>query len=121
MNEPVALTIDDAPQIAAFTRVACPFDLLSTPSVRRSMFHEPDDPLLALGVYDGALEAVALGVVRGERAWVKFLAVHPRVRLRGMGTELLARIEDFARDAGAKTIEVGNSAPFFVVPGVDVR
>jgi mycothiol synthase len=121
MNEPVALDRADAPQIAAFTRVACAFDLLSTGSVERSIFHEPDDPLLVIGTFNGGLEAVAAGVVRGERAWVKFLAVHPRVRLQGLGGALLDRIESFARDNGAKTIEVGNSAPYFVVPGIDVR
>src|SRR5205823_11851921 len=101
MPEPVVLTLADAPQIAAFTRVACPYDLLSTGSVERSIFHEPDDPLLVLGLFDGGLDAIAAGVVRGENAWVKFLAVHPSVRLRGIGTALLERIETFARDAGA--------------------
>jgi mycothiol synthase len=121
MTEPTMLTVADAPQIAAFTRVACAYDLLSTASVERSIFYEPDDKLTVLGVYDGGLDAVAAGVVRGERAWVKFLAVHPRLRLQGIGGELLVRIEDFARSAGATSIEVGNSAPYFVVPGVDVR
>lgn len=121
MNEPVQLTPADAGQIAAFTRVACPFDLLSTGSVERSLFYEPDDPLLVLGVFDPGLDAVAGGVVRGKQAWVKFLAVHPRVRLHGIGAALLGRIEDFARTNGASTIHVGNSAPFFVVPGVDPR
>ncbi len=121
MPEPTQLSVTDASQIAAFTRVACPFDLLSTGSVERSIFHEPDDPLFVVGTYDGGLEAVAAAVVRGERAWVKFLAVHPRLRLRGIGSDLLTRLEAFARAEGAKTIEVGNSAPFFVVPGVDVR
>ncbi len=121
MNEPVQLTAADAGQIAAFTRVACPFDLLSTGSVERSLFYEPDDPLLVLGVFDGGLDAVAAGVVRGENAWVKLLAVHPRVRLQGIGAALLERIEEFARANGASSIHVGNSAPFFVVPGVDPR
>jgi mycothiol synthase len=111
----------DASQIAAFTRVACPFDLLSTASVERAIFYEPDDPLLVVGVFDGGLDAVAAAVVRGEQAWVKFLAVHPRVRLGGIGTALLARLEDFARSNGATSMQVGNSAPYFVVPGVDPR
>lgn len=117
----IQLTTADAPLIAALTSVACPFDLLSTASVERSIFYEPDDPQLVLGVYDGGLDAVAACVVRGERAWVKFLVVHPRVRLKGLGTDLLGRLEDFARENGATSMEVGNSAPFFVVPGVDPR
>lgn len=121
MNEPVQLTAAHASQIAAFTRVACPFDLLSTPSVERSLFYEPDDPLTVLGVFDGGLDAVAACVVRGGNAWVKFLAVHPRVRLSGIGSALLANLEAFAKANGATSMQVGNSAPFFVVPGVDPR
>ena len=117
----VKLTPTDASQIAAFTRVACPFDLLSTASVERAIFYEPDDPLTVVGVYDGGLDAVAAGVVRGTKAWVKFLAVHPRVRVKGIGTALLERLEAFGREHGASSIDVGNSAPFFVVPGVDPR
>lgn len=121
MIEPVIVAGDVAPQIAAFTRAACPFDALSTGSVERAIFHEPHDPSVTLAIYDGGLEAVGSAVVRGDRGYVKFLAVHPRSRLRGVGTRLLRRLESFCRDAGAKTIEVGTSAPFFVVPGVDVR
>jgi GNAT superfamily N-acetyltransferase len=100
--------------------VACPYDLLTTGSIERSIFNDPD-PTAHLAVYDGGLEAVASAVVRGERGFVKFLAVHPRARLRGMGTMLVDRLETFCRDSGAKTMDVGTSAPFFVVPGVDVR
>lgn len=120
MHEPVTLTEDDAPQIAAFTRVACPYDLLSTTSVQRSIFADPD-PQIAMASYDGGLDGVAVGVVRGARGWVKFLAVHPATLRRGLGSSLLERIEAFCRDNGAATVEVGNSAPYYVVPGVDVR
>ncbi len=116
----MALTEADAPQIAAFTRVACPFDMLTTTSVRRSIFADPD-PQLAVALYDGGLDAAAVGVVRGARGWVKFLAVHPMVRRRGVGTRLLEEIESFCSASGAKVIEVGTSAPYYVVPGVDVR
>ncbi len=114
------MTADDAPQIAAFTRVACPYDLLTTRSVVRSIFIDPD-PQTVLAIYDGGLDAVAAGVVRGSRGWVKFLAVHPMSRGRGIGALLLDRVESFCRDQGASTIEIGTSAPYYVVPGVDVR
>ena len=120
MLEPVELSPDAAPLIAAFTRVACPYDLLTTASVERSIFDEPDVHIV-VGAYDGGLDAVGSAVVRGERGWVKFLAVHPRLQLRGIGTALLERLEGFCREHGAATVEVGNSAPFYVVPGVDVR
>ncbi len=120
MVEPVVVGPEVASQIAAFTRVACPYDLLTTGSIARSIFNEPD-PAITLAVYDPGLEAIASGVIRGERGFVKFLAVHPRARLRGIGTELVGRIEEFCRERGATSMEVGASAPFYVVPGVDVR
>jgi GNAT superfamily N-acetyltransferase len=120
VNQPVELKPPDASQIAAFTRVACAYDLLSTTSVERSIFADPDAQVV-LGVYDGGLDAVGAAVVRGHRGWVKFLAVHPRTRRAGIGSVMLGSLEDFCREQGASSIEVGNSAPYYVVPGVDVR
>ena len=83
MGEPQRLDISDAPQIAAFTRVACPFDPLSTRTVERGIFHEPTDPHVVTAMYETGLEVVGAAVVRGDRGWIKFLAVHPRARLAG--------------------------------------
>lgn len=121
MTEPVVVDISNAPQIAAFTRVACPYDLLSTVSVERAIFHEPDDSSLTLAHFDVGLEGVGSAVVRGDQGYVKFLAVHPRSRLRGLGSQLLVRLEEFCRDNGAARISLGPSAPFYVLPGIDVR
>jgi GNAT superfamily N-acetyltransferase len=120
VNEPVVIGEQDAAQIAAFTRVAMPYDLLSTTSVRRSIFADTD-PQCVVAVYDGGLDGVAVAVVRGPIAWVKLLAVHPSARRAGVGTALLGKLETFCRDAGAKTLAVGNCAPYYVVPGVDAR
>lgn len=120
MFEPTPVTIEAASQIAAFTRVACPFDLLSTSTVERAIFDEPD-PSFTYAYYDTGLEGVASAVVRGEDGFVKFLAVHPRARLGGLGSRLLEVAESFCRENGATSVQIGNSAPFYVVPGVDVR
>jgi GNAT superfamily N-acetyltransferase len=120
MIEPVILTKDSAPQLAAFTRVAAAFDPLSTAAIERTIFEDPD-PHLELGVFDTGLEAFGSAVVRGERGFVKFLAVHPMARLERRGTDLLERLETFCREQGARSVEVGNSAPFYIVPGIDVR
>lgn len=118
--EPVVVDVEAAPQIAAFTRVACAYDLLSTASVERSIFDDPD-PSVTLACFDPGLEAVGSAVARADRGYVKFLAVHPRSRLRGVGSQLLGRLEKFCRDNGASSISLGPSAPFYVVPGIDVR
>jgi GNAT superfamily N-acetyltransferase len=120
VNAIVAVGEENAPQIAAFTRVALPYDLLSTTSVRRSIFADTD-PQIVLAVFDGGLDAVAVAVARGPIAWVKLIAVHPSVRRTGIATAVLGRLETFCRDAGAKTLAVGNCAPYYVVPGVDAR
>ncbi len=120
MFEPVHLERTASPQIAAFSRVACPYDILSTDSVDRAIFGD-DDPQLVVGIYDGGLDAVGVGVVRGERAWIKLLAVHPRMQRRRMGTALLDHLEEFCRAMAASTIDVGTSAPWYVAPGIDVR
>lgn len=122
MIEPALIDLgaDRAPEIAAFTRVAAPFDLLPSATVRRAVYADPD-PQVVWGHYDGGLEAVCAAVVRGDRGFVKFLAVHPRVRGQGLGSALLARAEDFCRREGATSAEIGTSAPYYVVPGLDVR
>lgn len=120
MNHVIELTADDAAQIAAFTRVAAPYDLLNTDSVRRSIFDDPD-PQTVRAIFGAGLEAVGVAVVRGSHGFVKFLAVHPRARRRGLGRTLLAELESFCREHGATTVDIGTSAPYYVVPGVDLR
>ncbi len=120
MKAPVTLTIDDAAQIAAFTRVACPYDLLTTASVERSIFGDPDAQQV-IAVHDTGLEAFGAAVVRSDLGWIKFLAVHPRVQRQGIGSMLLEHLETFCREQGASSIHVGTCAPIYVVPGVDVR
>lgn len=118
--EPVELDAGRAAEIAAFTLHACEFDPLTADSVRRSIFEDPD-PQLVLGVYEDGLEAVGAAVVRGSNGFVKFLAVHPRMRRRGVASALLERLEAFCAARGAASVSIGNSAPYYVVPGVDVR
>lgn len=118
--EPAELGPEYASEIAAFTRVAAEYDLLTTTSVRRSIFAETD-PQLVVGVWEAGLEAVGVAVVRGEVGYVKFIAVHPRIRRRGVGGMLLDRLETFCASRGATSVHIGRSAPWYVVPGVDVR
>src|SRR5437588_13084428 len=100
-TEPIELDEAAAPQIAAFTRVACAYDLLSTTSVQRAVFADPG-PQRVLGVYDGGLDAVALAVLRGGRGRAKSLAVHPRNRRPGTGTALRAQAESLCRGDRAR-------------------
>ncbi len=116
----VELDPGTAPALAAFTRVAGEFDMLTTTTVRRAIFSDPD-PQIVVGVYNGALEAVGVAVVRDDRGWIKFLAVHPRCRRQGIASGLLQSLETFCQSEGARSIEMGACAPYYVMPGIDVR
>jgi GNAT superfamily N-acetyltransferase len=52
---------------------------------------------------------------------VKFLAVHPGSRRRGLGRALLDEIEAWAWAGGAAQVVLGGAVPFYLWPGVDVR
>jgi GNAT superfamily N-acetyltransferase len=116
----VQLGRDHAREIAAFTRIACEFDPLSLRAVERAIFDDPASQLVC-GVYDGGLEGVGVAVVRDGTGYVKLLAVHPRARRRGLGSALLGSAVGFCRDHGAAVVLAGVCAPWYVVPGVDVR
>lgn len=53
---------------------------------------------------DGRLVGLAIGRVDRERGWVLRLALHPAWRGRGLGSELLARLEQRLVQAGARRL-----------------
>lgn len=119
-HQPVDLSIETAAEVAAMSRVACPYDRLAASTVRLMVFDDAD-PQRVWGVYDAGLEAVMAAVVRRDRGFVKLLAVHPRMRRLGVGRMLLEGAERFCAERGATSVEIGTSAPRYVSPGVDVR
>lgn len=76
-------------------------------------------------VSDEAVAGWAFGVLRrspaGPRGVVKLLAVAPAFRRRGIGAALLKAVESRLVQAGAATIRFGESAPNYLLPGVDER
>ncbi|WP_420456916.1 GNAT family N-acetyltransferase [Rubrivirga sp.] len=71
--------------------------------------------VVGLGV--GALWPVA-GDVRGS---ARLLAVDPGRRRRGIGTALLDALGDGLRQRGATALRLGECAPVYLTPGVDLR
>lgn len=57
----------------------------------------------------------------GPRGFVKLFAVAPASRRQGIGRMLLSRCEETLRAAGAITIRPFESAPNYLVPGIDMR
>jgi ribosomal protein S18 acetylase RimI-like enzyme len=84
------------------------------------------DPDLALICEEGGLLAgFAMGVIRRTRdevrGMIKLAAVAADRRRRGIGSRMLAELEDALRERGATTVRVGESAPNYLTPGVDAR
>ncbi len=65
----------------------------------------------------------ASGVVRGSvvRGSVRLLAVDPAHRRRGVGTALLDALADGLGQRGATVLRLGEGAPVYLTPGVDLR
>ena len=94
--------------------------LLDPPSadeLRRSLT-SPDQPAVVRG--DPSSGVVAT-VTDGVQGFVRFLAVDPAQRSRGLGRALLAAAEADLRDAGATSVTVGADAPYYLWPGIDAR
>lgn len=78
----------------------------------------PDQPAVLRG--DPSAGVVAT-VTAGTEGFVRFLAVDPTHRGRGLGRELLTAAERDLRDAGATSVTVGADAPYYLWPGIDAR
>lgn len=67
----------------------------------------------------------AVGVVGctwdGDAGFLRFLAVAPEARGRGVGRALVARAEAELRERGARSVTTGADAPYYLWPGVDTR
>lgn len=85
------------------------------------------EPSLCLGIGRGAeWKAFGMGVIRGKNkakpmGYIKFFAVHPKHRMKGLGSLLLSVLEQRLFAAGANAIRLGESAPHYLMPGLDPR
>lgn len=89
-----------------------------TASELRRSLTAPDQPAVVRG--DPASGVVAT-VTAGTEGFVRFLAVDPAQRGRGLGRALLSAAEKDLRDAGATRVTVGADDPYYLWPGIDAR
>lgn len=114
-------------RLLATWNAAAAFDPLTPGLLAEKLDAEPPEAA-AGGVVAIVADAVAgwgFGVLRegptGPRGVVKLLAVAPEFRRRGIGAALLEAVESRLVAANAAVIRFGESAPNYLVPGVDER
>jgi len=62
-----------------------------TKDIARKLQVDPD--LFVVAVDNGAVIASAMGGYEGHRGWINYLAVHPDHQRRGLGRQLMQRLE----------------------------
>lgn len=102
----------------------------------RSAEHDPLTPALLaekredaeavlVATEAGALVGLGVGALwptpAALRGSVRLLAVDPAHRRRGVGTALLAALEDRLGERGAEVVRLAECAPNYLTPGVDAR
>jgi mycothiol synthase len=86
------------------------------------LFDRPpgDRSLRLVAEVDGSLVAFAFGSVHEQTGYVDAIAVEEAVRRRGVGSTLLATLEDRLALAGAGHLAIGGNTSFYAWPGIDV-
>ncbi|MEM3523757.1 MAG: GNAT family N-acetyltransferase [Thermoproteota archaeon] len=101
---------------------AMPLDRLSEDSFRyRVLLQENFDPELCIvSESEGRVVGFIYCVTRGETGYINILGVRNGFRGRGIGSRMLATVEEKLREKGVRRI-VFSGGPRYLVPGVDVK
>lgn len=101
-------SLEDVTQAFNFGFTGYYLPITQTPEGLAQMIEENDIRLsasLAL-VVDGALAGIGLVGVREERGWIGGMGIGPQWRRQGLGRQLLARLLDNVRNAGARAVQL---------------
>jgi mycothiol synthase len=131
-NEPSAMGIRPLkkPDMRALLKLwagSSLFDPMDKRLLNEKIFGDPEyDPSLTLVSASGQeLQGFAMAVKRCRSSsvtgYIKLIAVHPEWQRKGIGTRLLDLLEARLADDGVREARVGESAPNYLVPGVDLR
>ena len=81
--------------------------------------HLPDHGFLLRD--NGKTIGFMVGVLRGNAAGLKLFAVDREHRRSGLGSMMLAEIEELFRSGGAERVRILNCSPYYFTPGLDPR
>ncbi|MBS2040993.1 GNAT family N-acetyltransferase [bacterium] len=111
---------EDTPALLRLWNRACLFDPCSLDLLEQKIWGDPDaDQQTSLAYGQGRLEGFVMALRRPNGVnYLKALMVDPEQRRSGLGTALL---ESARRALPQGPLRVCESAPDYVVPGVDVR
>ena len=118
---------DDRDRVLQIWNAAAPYDRMTDALLEEKIWRDVDaDPELALvAASAGALLGFGVGVLRkahgASRGYLKLLAVAEGHRRHGVGTALLEALEAGLAARGATSVKVYESAPNYLVPGIDAR
>jgi len=110
-------------QLAAMLNRNLALDRLPARVLAHTAWGDPDfqADLALVAEVDGTPAGFLLGVVRnGETGFLKVIAVEQNYRNQGVGSNLLAEMERRFARLGVREIRLGESAPNYLWPGLDV-
>jgi len=123
-------TPGDLPAIRQLCQSSLAWDRQDAPELADLLWSHPEaaPSLRLLGSFGGAVLGAALGTLAGRpgpdgvrRGHLTLLVVAPEARDQGLGRLLLSSMEERMAALGAGEAWVGNQAPCYAWPGVDVR
>lgn len=108
-----------------FLKVSMPRDKFTKELLIENVIEDMvENPELCLAAYDNQdLVGFGLGVIRSredeDMAYIKFLAVHPDHKRKGIAKNIYSQIEQGIIEKGVKKIRLVESWPNYYMPGID--
>lgn len=108
-----------------FLKVSMPRDKFTKELLIENVIEDMvENPELCLAAYDNQdLVGFGLGVIRSredeDMAYIKFLAVHPDHKRKGIAKNIYLQIEQGIIEKGIKKIRLVESWPNYYMPGID--
>ncbi|MEV0352429.1 GNAT family N-acetyltransferase [Nonomuraea sp. NPDC050680] len=108
----------DAAEVA---RAALTLDSGEGPALVDRLANPPAGRRWTALVIDGGVVMASVSAKDPAIGHIDLLAVHPEVRGRGHGRELVRAAEEWLRSAGARQARFAGNPPCYAWPGIDVR